>query len=201
MWTAEDLLQVCGLPVPKDASGSRSQPEAPSTTSVHLRPLLDSCDSESRAGRRSGTRTPDARARQRRRNDSPNHHSTQRSHRPAARNRACEHAKQAVRGPQQRATHGPALRVVRIHQASIGGSATHHRELPPEIPGVLNPRVHALCSDGTVNVSRVAGQEDPSVLVCDGLPVVEAEPCQPDRIVHSHGTAGRIGNHRLELGE
>ena len=43
---------------------------------------------------------PDQPARQRWRNDSPNHHSTQRRHWPAARDRTCKDAKHTIRGSQ-----------------------------------------------------------------------------------------------------
>ena len=49
--------------------------------------------------------------------------------------------------------------MVRLEQSPVGLPAQDQRELPGEVVGILQSRVHALPADGTVNVRRVSDQK------------------------------------------
>ncbi len=96
------------------------------------------------------------------------------------------------RAPDQRSAaqqHHPAHRVpfalVGVEQRRGGVPAEHRGQLPAEVGGVLQPRVHALAARRGVDVRRVAGQEDAADPVGGGLPLVAVEAGHPARVVHA----------------
>ena len=80
-------------------------------------------------------------------------------------------------------------------------SLDYGRELPTQIPGVLNAGIHALSAYRAVDVCRVTGQEDTSLLVACGLAMMQSETCQPGWVSQAHRSKCGIVDHCLELVE
>ena len=95
----------------------------------------------------------------------------------------------------------PALGLVGVEQRLVGQTSVDQGQLPAEVPGVLDAGVHALGAGGAVHVGGVAGDEDTAGTVVDGLPVMEPEVRQPDRIAQPQLAAGEGVDERLQVGE
>src|SRR5690606_39806132 len=80
-------------------------------------------------------------------------------------------------------------------------AARDERELPAEVPRVLDAGVHALRTDGAVDVRGVAGKEEAAGAVVRDLPVVQAEAAEPSGVAQAHAAAGRGVGRGLELCE
>mmetsp|Transcript_36907 Transcript_36907/g.102465 ORF Transcript_36907/g.102465 Transcript_36907/m.102465 type:complete len:215 (-) Transcript_36907:856-1500(-) len=92
-----------------------------------------------------------------------------------------------VAGRQDLLGHGSALSLVGAQQTFGGLAGEHRRQLPGQVGGVLDPRVHALAPGRAVGVRRVAHQETAPTAVrlseaFHDLVVLEAqEPRVPGR--------------------
>jgi len=76
--------------------------------------------------------------------------------------------------------------------------ATHDQcELPAEIPGVLNASVHPLCTDGTVYVRRISGEERYSGAIMRRLPMMQVEIRKLGRILECEDAFRRDVHDRL----
>ena len=76
-----------------------------------------------------------------------------------------------------------SLRVVRLEQQIGAPSALGLRELPAQVPRVLDPRVHPFERDRGVEVRGVAEEEDPAGPEPCGLAVVHAVVGRPVHLV------------------
>src|SRR5262249_59424564 len=98
------------------------------------------------------------------------------------RDRAGERTEQPVRVVKEEAADWPALRVIGVEKADIGGATRDERHLPAQVPGVLNPGVHTLRSDGAVDMCGIAGEEHISLAITLDLPVVKMKAREPGGI-------------------
>jgi hypothetical protein len=69
-------------------------------------------------------------------------------------------------------------------------AADRHCQLPTQVPRILNAGVHTLSADGTVNMRRVAGEEDSALSIPGRLAMVQAEARQPMGVPQSDGVVG-----------
>jgi hypothetical protein len=65
---------------------------------------------------------------------------------------------------------GPPFGIVGIVQPLVGKIARNQSDLTSQVPHVLDAGVHALATDGAVNVRRVAGEEKVAVTIGCSLP-------------------------------
>lgn len=96
----------------------------------------------------------------------------------------------AVAVAQQVLADAVALLVVRVEKGLGLLVPEHGRQLPAQVDGVLDARVHALAAGGRVNVGRVAGEKEAALAVVAGDAVVQVERGDPAR-VRRHGFPGK----------
>ena len=118
----------------------------------------------------------------------------------APRHRAHEHGEDPVRIAEERPSDRPPLGLVGLEELRVGRTRRDERQLPSEVPRVLNPGVHALCAHGAVNVGSVAREEYRSRAVPGGLAVVQPEMREPDRVAQVHAGVSRGIYHHLQRG-
>ena len=112
---------------------------------------------------------------------------------------AGERAERTIGVAEKKLPDRPAFGFVRIEKARIGGAPRHQRQLPTEIPRVLDSSVHALAANRTMNVRRIAREEHSPFSVVSGLPMVEVEPREPGWIAEANATGGWGIHHRLQV--
>jgi hypothetical protein len=112
-----------------------------------------------------------------------------------------EQAEGAIGVPEKPTSDRPAFCLVGIEQWVDCRPADDEGELPSEIPGILNPCVHSLCADRTVNMSRVAGEEDATRAIVSGLAMMEPEVAEPRRIAEDEASTRRSVDDLLQLVE
>jgi hypothetical protein len=97
--------------------------------------------------------------------------------------------------------HRAALGAVGLQQRPVGVTTNDEVELPGQIPDVVEPGVHALSAEWTVNVRGVAGDEDASDTEPRHLAVMRVEiaaPVQRARLQLARATFSQHGLHELE---
>ena len=110
-----------------------------------------------------------------------------------------EQGERAIGVPKQPMPDRPALRLIGIEQCIDRLSLDDERQLPGEVPGVLNARIHSLSADRTVNVRRVAREESAAGTVVLGLAMMQPEVTEPRRIAEDESSPRRIIHDFLEL--
>jgi hypothetical protein len=93
-----------------------------------------------------------------------------------------------------------ALDAVAVEQrALLRQTAADQGQLPGEIAGILDARVHALAACGAVNMGGVAGEEHAAGAIVGHLALVDAERGQPDRRGRLEAAGPAPVEHRLHL--
>ena len=91
--------------------------------------------------------------------------------------------------------------LVAVQQPGRGDPAHRQRQLPRQVPGVLDPGVHALAAGGWVQVRRVAGHEHPPVAVPVHDPVADPEHRRPAQVRRARAGRGQVVERGLDVGE
>src|SRR4030095_2313231 len=86
---------------------------------------------------------------------------------------------------QKESTHRPPFWLIRIEQTLACEPLGRQRELPAEVPRVLNAGVPPCRPSGAVDVGCTAGKEDPTGAIVRDLPMVQMESCEPRRIAYA----------------
>jgi hypothetical protein len=107
----------------------------------------------------------------------------------------------AVGEAKHEAADWPALGLVGVEQRRVGQAPVDERQLPAEVPGVLDAGVHALGAGWAVHVGGVAGEKDTAGAVVDGLAVMKQEVRQPHRVAQAQLAAGEPIGDRLQVGQ
>ena len=85
---------------------------------------------------------------------------------------------------------------------TVAGVSLHdERELPAQIPSILNARIHSLRADRAVDMRGVTGEKESALAVARSLSVVQAETRQPRGVADSYRTICRLADHRLKFRE
>lgn len=71
----------------------------------------------------------------------------------------------------------------------MGNAGQNESQLPTKVPGILNSGVHALTTDGTVDMSGITCKEDATIGVTPSLSVVQSEVGEPGRIPQTYNAA------------
>src|SRR5262249_20091850 len=87
---------------------------------------------------------------------------------------------QEVRGPDDLPDHRPSLGAVGVEEPAAGAAAQDEIELPGEVPGVLQPRVHSLPAERAVDVGGIARHEEAADSQVRDVPVMNAEIAAPE---------------------
>jgi hypothetical protein len=93
---------------------------------------------------------------------------------------------------QQLTRHRPALAVVGVEQRPVTGPGRRERELPAEVGGVLDGRVHPLAGGRGEGVRRVPGQEQPAPPEPAGHPALHHDPRGPLQVGDPRVQAGLV---------
>jgi len=115
--------------------------------------------------------------------------------------RTRKRAEQPVRVSQEKLSDWPAFGVVCVEQSALGKATDNQAQLPPEIPRILDARVHTLCADGTVDVRRITSEKHVSFSIVCGLAMVEVKAREPYRIAEANRATGRWVNEGLHFGQ
>src|SRR6185295_2870805 len=95
-----------------------------------------------------------------------------------------------VRGVQEAPRYRHALFLVRIEQRHVGSTLDHKCEFPSEVVRVLQPGVHPLRADRTMNVCRVAKEEATPVTETQRASMMNAVGGKPGTALESQTGSG-----------
>ena len=103
--------------------------------------------------------------------------------------------------PQHALRNRMSLGLIGIEQTGRGLISRRQRQLPAEVEGVLDPRVHPLTTDGAMHVGGVAREEDRTAAIAIGLTPLDAERRRPDGVPNAaEGHPRPLTEQRLGLG-
>src|SRR5215212_675130 len=92
------------------------------------------------------------------------------------------------------------LSLVGVEQPRRGLISRREGQLPAEVEGVLDARVHPLTADGTMHVGGVTREKDRTAAIAIGLTPLDAERGRPGRVADAAERHPRtLGEQRLGL--
>ena len=100
---------------------------------------------------------------------------------------------------QQRFPDRMPLRLVAVEQLRPASAGGDQGQLPRQVAGVLDARVHSLAADRRMDVRGVAGEEDVAAAVVGRLPLADVEARHPCRIAEVRVPWAVIVRRFLEL--
>ena len=87
--------------------------------------------------------------------------------------------------PQHAPCNRMPLGLIGVEQTRRGLISRRQRQLPAEIEGILDPHVHPLTTDRTMDVRGVAREEDRTAAIAIGLAPLDAERRRPNGIANA----------------
>jgi hypothetical protein len=93
----------------------------------------------------------------------------------------------------------PTLRFVRIEKSRVGQAPCYERQLPSQVQGVLDTRIHALRTHRAVDMRRIARQEHVPFPIARGLAMVKMKAREPSGIAEANASDGRGVDDCLQL--